>query len=199
MKIGPTKNTPAAARDRKGLRFSSAIDSFLYMPFDLAFRNFTENIVPKLDSAFTERVLGPPAENYKGYVEADLTQRARLVPSHRLYLLHGLADLTAPYTHGVAFAKALSEAGIIFRYQVRDTTKNDGAPYFADALVYPNYRFLSLETELRGRRSRPGGCDRTRLSFHGGLPRRVPRLGCLLVPQAEKSFVVSSASISDTS
>lgn len=52
-------------------------------------------------------------------MEADLTQRARLVPSHSLYLLHGLADLTAPYTHGVAFAKALTEAGIIFRYQVR--------------------------------------------------------------------------------
>ncbi|XP_025072942.1 dipeptidyl aminopeptidase-like protein 6 [Pogonomyrmex barbatus] len=69
------------------------------------------------NSAFTERVLGAPAENYKGYVEADLTQRAKLVPSHSLYLLHGLADLTAPYTHGVAFAKALSEAGVIFRYQ----------------------------------------------------------------------------------
>lgn len=70
------------------------------------------------DSAFTERVLGAPAENFKGYVEADLTQRARLVPSNSLYLLHGLADLTAPYTHGVAFAKAMSEAGVIFRYQV---------------------------------------------------------------------------------
>lgn len=53
-------------------------------------------------------------------MEADLTQRARLVPSHSLYLLHGLADLTAPYTHGVAFAKALSEAGVIFRYQVKE-------------------------------------------------------------------------------
>lgn len=58
-------------------------------------------------------------------MEADLTQRARLVPSHSLYLLHGLADLTAPYTHGVAFAKALSEAGVIFRYQVRDMMKVD--------------------------------------------------------------------------
>lgn len=64
--------------------------------------------------------MGAPIENYKGYVEADLTQRARLVPSHSLYLVHGLADLTAPYTHGIAFAKALSEAGVIFRYQVRD-------------------------------------------------------------------------------
>jgi len=51
--------------------------------------------------------------------------------------------------------------------------------------------------ELRERRSRPKGCTRTRLSFHGGLPRRVPRPGCLLVPQAEESFVVSSASISN--
>lgn len=75
------------------------------------------------DSAFTERILGAPAENYKGYVEADLTQRAKLVPSHSLYLLHGLADLTAPYTHGVAFAKALSEAGVIFRYQVKEKNR----------------------------------------------------------------------------
>jgi len=88
----------------------------------LARVGFSSNMfVEHADSAFTERVLGSPIENYKGYVEADLTQRARLVPSHSLYLLHGLADLTAPYTHGVAFAKALSEAGVIFRYQVRKT------------------------------------------------------------------------------
>jgi len=53
--------------------------------------------------------------------------------------------------------------------------------------------------ELRGRRSRPGGRARTRLSFHGGLSHRVPRPGCLLVPQAEESFVISGAPISDTS
>jgi dipeptidyl aminopeptidase/acylaminoacyl peptidase len=70
------------------------------------------------DSAFTERILGVPGENYKGYVEADATQRARYVPSHSMYLLHGLADITAPYQHGVALARALAEAGIIFRYQV---------------------------------------------------------------------------------
>ena len=70
------------------------------------------------DSAFTERILGVPGENYKGYVEADATQRARNVPSHSLYLLHGLADITAPYQHGVALARALADAGIIFRYQV---------------------------------------------------------------------------------
>ncbi|KAK7873601.1 hypothetical protein R5R35_009292 [Gryllus longicercus] len=69
------------------------------------------------NSAFTERILGAPGENFKGYVEADATQRARHVPSHSLYLLHGLADVTAPYQHGVALARALADAGVIFRYQ----------------------------------------------------------------------------------
>lgn len=72
---------------------------------------------PIADSAFTERILGLPADNYKGYVEADATQRARHVPSHSLYLMHGLADLTAPYQHGIALAKALTDAGVLFRYQ----------------------------------------------------------------------------------
>jgi hypothetical protein len=35
-----------------------------------------------------------------------------------MYLLHGLADITTPYQHGVALARALAKAGIIFRYQV---------------------------------------------------------------------------------
>ncbi|CAG2058285.1 unnamed protein product [Timema podura] len=68
-------------------------------------------------SAFTERILGLPGDNYKGYVEADATQRARNVPSHSLYLMHGLADVSAPYQHGVALARALADAGVIFRYQ----------------------------------------------------------------------------------
>lgn len=70
------------------------------------------------DSAFTERILGLPADNYKGYVEADATQRARNIPSHSLYLIHGLADVTAPYQHGVSLARALAQAGVMFKYQV---------------------------------------------------------------------------------
>ena len=77
-----------------------------------------DTVACSADSAFTERILGVPGENYKAYVEADATQRARHVPSHSMYLLHGLADITAPYHHGVALARALAEAGIIFRYQV---------------------------------------------------------------------------------
>jgi dipeptidyl aminopeptidase/acylaminoacyl peptidase len=71
-----------------------------------------------VDSAFTERVLGPPEENIKGYLEADATQHARHVPNHALFLLHGLADLSTPYPHGIALARALSDAGVLFRYHV---------------------------------------------------------------------------------
>jgi hypothetical protein len=31
--------------------------------------------------------------------------------------MHGLADLTAPYQHGISLARALTEAGVLFRYQ----------------------------------------------------------------------------------
>lgn len=72
-----------------------------------------------IDSAFTERILGLPSENYKGYVEADATQRAKQIPSQSFFLIHGLADATAPYQHGIELARALTEAGTIFRYQVR--------------------------------------------------------------------------------
>lgn len=67
--------------------------------------------------------MGLPSENYKGYVEADATQRARNVPSHSFYLIHGLADLSAPLQHGIMLAKALSDAGVIFRYQVQNILK----------------------------------------------------------------------------
>lgn len=72
-----------------------------------------------LDSAFTERILGLPNENFKGYVEADATQRARHIPSHSYFLIHGLADSSAPYLHGTQLARALAKAGVIFQYQVR--------------------------------------------------------------------------------
>lgn len=71
-----------------------------------------------LDSAFTERILGLPSENYKGYVEADATQRARLIKSNSFFLIHGLADSSAPYVHGVKLAKSLTDANVLYRYQV---------------------------------------------------------------------------------
>lgn len=60
-----------------------------------------------------------PNENYKAYVEADATQRARNIPEKSFFLMHGLADLTAPYQHGISLARALAQSGVLFRYQVR--------------------------------------------------------------------------------
>ncbi|XP_019772128.1 inactive dipeptidyl peptidase 10 isoform X2 [Dendroctonus ponderosae] len=69
------------------------------------------------NSAFTEKVLGLPTENYKGYVQADATQRAKNIPRKSFFLLHGMADLTAPYQHSVLLSRALAEHGVLFRYQ----------------------------------------------------------------------------------
>ena len=75
---------------------------------------------PFSDSAFTERIMGLPVENYKGYVEADATQKAKNIDSDTFFLIHGLADATTPYHHGVQLARSLTEAGTIFRYTVRN-------------------------------------------------------------------------------
>ncbi|KOB70112.1 Inactive dipeptidyl peptidase 10 [Operophtera brumata] len=69
------------------------------------------------NAAFTERTLGQPSVNYKGYVEADASQRAHHVPAHALYLVHGMADMSAPYPHALQLARALTDAGVLFRYQ----------------------------------------------------------------------------------
>ncbi|XP_026325808.1 inactive dipeptidyl peptidase 10 isoform X1 [Hyposmocoma kahamanoa] len=69
------------------------------------------------NAAFTERILGMPSVNYKGYVEADASQRAHHVPAHALYLIHGMADMSAPYPHTLQLARSLTDAGVLFRYQ----------------------------------------------------------------------------------
>lgn len=62
--------------------------------------------------------MGLPIENYKGYVEADATQKAKNIESDTFFLIHGLADATAPYHHSVQLARSLTDAGTIFRYTV---------------------------------------------------------------------------------
>ena len=51
-------------------------------------------------------------------MDADATQNAKHIPSYSFFLMHGLADLTAPYLHGTQLARALTQAGVIFQYQV---------------------------------------------------------------------------------
>lgn len=62
--------------------------------------------------------MGLPIENYKAYVEADVTQRAKNIPSDAFFLIHGLADATVPYHHSIQLAQSLTNAGTIFRYTV---------------------------------------------------------------------------------
>lgn len=62
--------------------------------------------------------MGLPVENYKGYVEADATQKAKNIDSDTFFLIHGLADASAPYHHSVQLARSLTDAGTIFRYTV---------------------------------------------------------------------------------
>lgn len=63
--------------------------------------------------------MGLPIENYKAYVEADATQRAKNIPSDAFFLIHGMADATSPYHHSIQLAKSLTNAGTLFRYTVR--------------------------------------------------------------------------------
>ncbi|XP_014250064.1 inactive dipeptidyl peptidase 10 isoform X2 [Cimex lectularius] len=69
------------------------------------------------NSAFTERLLGQPSETFKEYVENDAIQRSRHIEAGSLFLIHGLADISVPYVHSLSLAKALTQQGILFRYQ----------------------------------------------------------------------------------
>ena len=73
------------------------------------------------DSAYTERYMGLPngTGNYRGYEESDLTRRVEHLKDKGLYLVHGTADDNVHLQHGLRFARALSEAGIVYTQQVR--------------------------------------------------------------------------------
>lgn len=89
-----------------------------------------------LDSAFTERILGLSSESYKDYVEADAVQRAKHIEAGSLYLLHGLADISVPYSHSLSLAAALARSSVLFRYQVRKIF------VFFNNLYLVEYRFI---------------------------------------------------------
>lgn len=73
-----------------------------------------------LDSAYTERYMGIPnvTDNYKGYEEADLTRHIEGFKDKMYYLVHGTADDNVHLQQSMLLAKALSQAGIIYRQQV---------------------------------------------------------------------------------
>ncbi|KAF4532688.1 hypothetical protein B566_EDAN002924 [Ephemera danica] len=72
------------------------------------------------DSAYTERYMGLPnvTANYKGYEEADVTQRAEQFRDKLFYLIHGTADDNVHVQQSMMLAKALTAKGVLFRQQI---------------------------------------------------------------------------------
>ncbi|CAB0014780.1 unnamed protein product [Nesidiocoris tenuis] len=72
------------------------------------------------DSAYTERYMGLPnvTDNYKGYEETELSKRVDGLKDKSLYLVHGTADDNVHLHQGLHFARALSNAGVVYRQQI---------------------------------------------------------------------------------
>jgi dipeptidyl-peptidase-4 len=74
------------------------------------------------DSAFTERFMSTPEENFEGYEKTSALLQAKNLHG-RLLLIHGTADDNVHYQNSLLYADKLVEAGIQFEMQVY-TDKN---------------------------------------------------------------------------
>ncbi|XP_072156634.1 inactive dipeptidyl peptidase 10 isoform X2 [Bemisia tabaci] len=72
------------------------------------------------DSAYTERFMGVPnvTGNYKGYEESDLSRRVEGFRDKMLFLVHGTADDNVHLQQSMILARALSNAGVLYRQQI---------------------------------------------------------------------------------
>ncbi|XP_037076781.1 inactive dipeptidyl peptidase 10-like [Pollicipes pollicipes] len=66
-------------------------------------------------SAFSERHLGLPVDNERGYSRADMSQWAPGLSGKRLLLVHGTADVTVSVQQTFLLARWLEKAGMLFR------------------------------------------------------------------------------------
>ncbi|XP_049940274.1 inactive dipeptidyl peptidase 10-like [Schistocerca serialis cubense] len=71
------------------------------------------------DSAYTERYMGLPSveDNYVGYEQANVTNRAGRLQDKMFLLIHGTADHTVHYQQSMLLVSALTREGVLFRHQ----------------------------------------------------------------------------------
>ena len=80
-----------------------------------------------------------PAENYRGYQEGSLIDRAPNIRGKAFLVAHGMADRNVHFQNSILLAKTLVASNIPFEQHVRGTTFLNGSN------LWPLFRlFLSL-------------------------------------------------------
>ncbi|XP_034934341.1 venom dipeptidyl peptidase 4 isoform X2 [Chelonus insularis] len=71
------------------------------------------------DSVYTERFMGLPitTDNFHGYEQAQLLNKAANIKSNSYYLIHGTLDDNVHYQQSLLLAKVLEQKDILFRQQ----------------------------------------------------------------------------------
>ncbi|XP_057327710.1 venom dipeptidyl peptidase 4-like isoform X2 [Microplitis mediator] len=71
------------------------------------------------DSIYTERFMGLPiaSDNFDGYEQAQLLNKADKIKSNSYYLIHGTLDDNVHYQQSLLLAKVLEQKDILFRQQ----------------------------------------------------------------------------------
>lgn len=76
--------------------------------------------LPSLASYYSERLMGTarvvPGGNYRGYEESSLLLQAASLKNRSLLLVHGTADTDVHFDHTLKLSRALTKAGVIFRW-----------------------------------------------------------------------------------
>ncbi|KAF7998104.1 hypothetical protein HCN44_009502 [Aphidius gifuensis] len=95
------------------------------------------------NAKYTESYMGLPSldDNYDGYEQAQLINKAKNIKSNSYYLIHGTLDDIVHYQHSLLLANELEKNNIIFRQQVY-TNENHGIVNFRKHLYLSMFNFL---------------------------------------------------------
>lgn len=78
--------------------------------------------LPSAASYYSERLMGTarvvPGGNYRGYEESSLLLQAASLKNRSLLLVHGTADTDVHFDHTLKLSRALTKAGVTFRYNI---------------------------------------------------------------------------------